>query len=334
MAQPLLSFVASAALLAGASAAQAVIVAGPQARNTAAPTGTLADSGWQWQGQFGPFLGTAIAPNWFITAEHIGVGASSPFVYRNAQGQPTSYSVAQIVDDPSSDLRLVRVNGTLSSFAPIWDGGGDGSELNRSFVVIGRGTQRGAEVFGPSSVASPTRGKKNSQFKGWLWGSGDGVQAWGTNVATSFVDGGPTLGSLIYGNFSRAGGDNEAMLSAGDSGGGLFMQNAAGQWKLAGINYGAEFLFARTQGGETFAAALHDMGGFYAASTNPYTFLPEQTADRQAGFYSTRVSSRLAWINGVITAPPPPAETIAVPEPASMSLLALSSVVLLRRRRS
>jgi len=46
--------------------------------NTAAPTGQLADSGWQWVGNWNGFQGTAIGPNHFVTARHIGgsVGAS------------------------------------------------------------------------------------------------------------------------------------------------------------------------------------------------------------------------------------------------------------------
>jgi hypothetical protein len=36
--------------------------------NTTAPTGEYADSGWQYQGRWGNFLGTVISPNCFITA--------------------------------------------------------------------------------------------------------------------------------------------------------------------------------------------------------------------------------------------------------------------------
>ena len=42
--------------------AHAVIVLSDAGRNTAAPTGSLANSGWQYQGQWAGFLGTPIAP--------------------------------------------------------------------------------------------------------------------------------------------------------------------------------------------------------------------------------------------------------------------------------
>ena len=41
--------------------------------NTNAPTGSLTNSGWQYEGLWSSFyLGTPIAPNFFITAHHIG----------------------------------------------------------------------------------------------------------------------------------------------------------------------------------------------------------------------------------------------------------------------
>src|SRR4030095_5029895 len=40
--------------------------------NTTAPTGALASSGWELQGQWSIFLGTPIASNFFITAAHFG----------------------------------------------------------------------------------------------------------------------------------------------------------------------------------------------------------------------------------------------------------------------
>src|ERR1039458_6573682 len=46
---------------------------GDPAANTTEPTGTLAGSGWQYEGLIGAFLGTAIAPHFFITAQHFGV---------------------------------------------------------------------------------------------------------------------------------------------------------------------------------------------------------------------------------------------------------------------
>lgn len=317
-------------LLSMPATASAVIVPGVQQRNTAAPSGTLANAGWQWQGRFGGFLGTPIGPKHFLTAKHIGHGVGTPLIYKDSSGATVSYpTVAQFLD-PNSDLRILEISGTFDSWAPMWDAAVDGSEVGRSLFVAGRGTARGDEVFGPSSNAGPQHGRKPSELKGWLWGADDRVQSWGTNTVDGIVNGGTSLGELLYFDFDRNASDDEAMLSAGDSSGGVFIQNSSGQWKLAGVNYGAEFQFARTDGGPTFNAALFDIGGLYYAATNPDLYFPEQGYDQPAGSYSTRVSGRLSWINGVLNGSAKP--QAVVPEPSSLGLLAMSTLLLRRRR--
>ena len=65
--------VAALALLAAQLPARAVILfgTGDPTVNTTAPTGALADSGWQFEGDWIGFLGTAIAPQFFVSAKHI-----------------------------------------------------------------------------------------------------------------------------------------------------------------------------------------------------------------------------------------------------------------------
>ena len=45
---------------------------GDPSYNAAAPTGSLTNSGWQYQGTWLAYLGTPIAPRYFITAKHVG----------------------------------------------------------------------------------------------------------------------------------------------------------------------------------------------------------------------------------------------------------------------
>ena len=86
-------------LLGVASRSEAIITLGGTGRNTSAPIGALANSGWQYEGLIGAYTGTAISPNSFITAQHIGnmLGASFAFDGQN-------YPVVSAVDDPYSDL--------------------------------------------------------------------------------------------------------------------------------------------------------------------------------------------------------------------------------------
>jgi hypothetical protein len=48
--------------------------------NTTAPTNDPAGSGWNYEGLFGGFLGTPIAPHFFLSAGHIG-DALNPLIY-------------------------------------------------------------------------------------------------------------------------------------------------------------------------------------------------------------------------------------------------------------
>src|SRR3954447_4709181 len=76
--------------------------------NTTAPTGALTNSGWQYQGTWGAFLGTPVAPKYFITAAHVGGSIGDQFSFRGV-----NYATTALFDDPNSDLRLWRICGTF-----------------------------------------------------------------------------------------------------------------------------------------------------------------------------------------------------------------------------
>ncbi len=281
-----------------AGTARAVILygTGDPTANTTAPTGALAGSGWQYEGQFGAYLGTPIGSNYFITAGHIG-GASlvgTAFVY-----QGTSYTTTAAYKDPNSDLCIYKVNGTFTSIAPLYTK--PGGEVGLQMTVFGRGTQRGSDVIVGDGA--------NQHVGGWLWGSSDSVERWGTNTVSQIVTD-PTLGPLVYATFDASGGPNEATLSAGDSGGGVFVQDTDGQWKLAGINYGVDDPFYRSATGSGgFYGAMFDTTGLYEDDgMGGYV-----TANNPAGMYASEIAGDLGFIDGV------------VPEPSSGTLLGLGA---------
>jgi hypothetical protein len=254
--------------------------------NTSAPTGALTNSGWQYEGQWVGFLGTAIAPQYFVAAHHVGGNIGAPFVYQGA-----TYLTTAFFDDPDSDLRIWRVCGTFQSYSMLYT---NSDETGKALVVFGRGTQRGAPV---SSAAGVTNG--------WLWGLSDGVQRWGQNTVAGVVDGdqsfpipGGRLGSLLRASFD-AGGLNQATLSTGDSGGGVFLQDGA-DWKLAGINYGVDGFFNTSTNGPGFSAAIFDERGLYLGAEGNWTLIPDSPAPIAEAFYATRISSNLSWILSII----------------------------------
>jgi hypothetical protein len=72
--------------------------------------------------------------------------------------------------------------------------------------------------------------------------------------------------------------------------------------KLAGIHYSVDGYFSFIgSSNDQFNAALLDVGGLYVGSeSDGWTFYTNQVTDIPSGFYSTRISANLAWINSVI----------------------------------
>jgi hypothetical protein len=259
--------------------------------NTTAPGGSLTDSGWQYEADWGGYLGTPIAPNFFISAAHIGQPASGLIFEGNGYKLVGSFSL------PGSDFLIWKVAGTFTDFAPLYT---RSDEVGEHLVVVGCGTQRGTERT------------LDDTLRGWNWGISDQVRRWGENDVTSIVPFGGH--DLIYATFDQhvVPGDhpNEAHLSSGDSGGGIFL-NDAGTWKLAGINFAVDGHYwvtppppdqdpSLTQ----FDAAMFDAVGFYYFDDTTQTYVQVPGPDPSpTGFYSSRISSELAWIASVIADP-------------------------------
>ncbi len=113
-----------------------------------------------------------------------------------------------------------------------------------------------------------------------------------------------TLGpdfETLYGTFDAGGMLEESTFSVGDSGGAAFIKEAA-TWKLAGIHYSVDGpYYVDVAGNGGFNGALFDSRGLYVSdegSPPNYVLISGPTAV-PAGYYSTRVSSRLGWIYSV-----------------------------------
>jgi hypothetical protein len=285
--------------------------------NNSAPIGPYLNSGWQYQGLFGGFMGTAISPTHFITAQHIGV-ADSIFA------QPTyltgNAAVNHTIDTSvnggtgywnisGTDLRIFQITGsTFTDYAPLYTGT---DETGKTGVVIGRGGPRGGDVMlGPD-------------LKGWYTGGGDGVVRWGLNtVSGGYTDSG--VGDLLYADFDNVSGVEEAHLSVGDSGGAFFLDDG-GTWKLAGINYAVDGRFSfNSDGSSPFSAALFDIGGLYIESSPSWVGVPDPPQDLPSSFYVSRISSHAAAISAIAV----------IPEPSSALLVGVACAGwTLRRRR-
>ncbi len=275
--------------------------------NIVAPTAAFANSGWQYEGFFGSYLGTMVSPTMFMTAQHIGVNSSTFSYDAIFSGAPTvNYSINSSANGgvgywniSGTDLRIYQISGgTFPTYAPIHSGSAD---LTSDFVVTGRGGPRGAEV---------TLGFTS---KGYSTTASDGVARWGRNTFTGSVSSG--AGPLLVANFDPLANQDEATLSVGDSGGGAFIK-VGGVWELAGINYGVENgpFSTSPDGSNSFTAALFDANGYF--EQNGASWLP---VTGPTSLYLSRVSSSAAEIQSIV----------AVPEPSSAFLVGGAALLLL-----
>jgi hypothetical protein len=276
-----------AALIVSTSPAKAIILygTGDPNQNTAAPTGALANSGWELQGSWGIVQGTPVGPHHFITAFHVGGNVGDVFTF-----QGRSYVAIAEHADALSDLHLWEVAGTFPVWAQLYDGV---TETGLDLMVYGRGVRRGAEV------------RVNNVLKGWQWGEWDGALRWGRNkVASLMADPSrpaadqPQLMVVAFNSNATA---DEAHLGYGDSGGGVFIQEN-GAWRLAGINYSVDGPYNTSNSGAGFEAAIFDEGGLYQGG-GPWTLVADRSTSQAGNFYATRIKARLSWIQSVLTAP-------------------------------
>ena len=290
---------------------------GDAGHNTTAPTGIYEDSGWQYEGRYGSFLGTIIAPQYFITAQHFGTQGGT-YVHSGIfnGGADVVYNIdlaanggAGYWDIAGTDLRIFRVEEYFPYYAPLYTGT---LEVGMTIVTHGMGGPRGGEVL------------VGGDLHGWEHSGGDGTARWGTNIISSIQ---PTaLGDLISATFSASGTLHEATLSGGDSGGGVFV-NDGGVWKLAGVNYSVDGRFDtnNTVGdGSDFDAALFDRGGLYQGSDAfGWSFNPDLPLDNPSSMYATRISSNAGAITSIAV----------VPEPQSALLVLLAALCGVCQRR-
>jgi hypothetical protein len=284
----LLVAIALSLLLAGPVSAVLFASTGDPSYNTNAPSGTLTNSGWQFQGRLGNYLGTPIGPHHFIAAQHIsGLSVGTKFYYNG-----DVFTTTAKIHDAGSDLTIWKVAERFSSYAPLYSGT---AEVNKGLVVFGRGVDRGVPIT--NTVTTGFWPKKTTTIitNGWLWGATNYIQRWGTNMVSGTAT--SSEGYPLLEVDWNAGGNN-CMLADKDSSGALFIKDN-GIWKLAGINYSvgpaATYSF-NSNGSNSFKAAILDFRGespLYASIGTNWILM---SSSQKSSFYASRISSRYSWI--------------------------------------
>jgi hypothetical protein len=317
-------FFAAALSFVCAGPASAVVLFSSPNSNTTAPTDPGELTAWNYTGNFRGFVGTPIGSQYFIAAQHIDAGvignpgdAANDFSY-----QGTTYTEQAFYNVPGTDLQVWKVNGTFSSWAPVWNDSVDGSEVGKNLFVVGNGVSRGAAVNDSSS-----------NLRGWLLGGpgNNNPTSWGENNVTGLADF-ATNGDkqLLKFNFDASGpgnvGANEAAITTDDSGGGLFIESG-GVWKLAAINLGVDSPWSFTNpntdpNAQQFNADIFDSTGLWEQDTPGHWV---QSAGGPGASYSSRISPNLQNIEDNFTG--------LLPEPASLAIIALAASLPMRRAR-
>jgi hypothetical protein len=266
----------------------------PAANTETAPTGEFVGSGWQHQLRYLTSHATIISPKHFVTATHLG----------SSQTQVTQASFFNGVEDRvfavkgvpvrigDTDLRVFEIWETFDDYALLYTGS---AEAGKEMVVNGRGIDRGDEVLG----------------KGWKWGAYSTQKSrWGRNqVDGAFISNG---NELLHFDFDNLLGQDEAMVTARDSGGGWFIKDD-GVWKLAGVTFAVDATYSDAvdpSDDNDFYGAFYDAGGFYIGGdssgwdhipTSGNSNDPGQSAFyRQTNGYGSRISASAAEIQVII----------------------------------
>ena len=233
------------------------------------------DRGWSVTGSWQVGGGVAVAPNYFLTAQHLGGTPGQPFVIDGH-----TYNSSAFTDIAGSDLRMVKITGTFPSYAPLYRSPA-GSEAGKAISMIGFGRfAHGAAV---------TTGTTQN---GWNWGT-----AAGKNFAMNTAAGATTISGmqLLDYTFNPVSGQNEGIYSVGDSGGGTFI-NTGGAWRLAGVNFAVTNFYTQPLAPNPIQASIYNGTGLYVKDQNG-NFVPATAP--QSG-YATEIAAYLSRIDSVI----------------------------------
>jgi len=171
----------------------------------------------------------AIAPNHILACKHQGGDVNTPVVIGGV-----TYSVDQILNHPTADLRVVKLHSAnLGNYVQLYT---EPNEISREIIIAGFGRGRGTTVYKSFPKVA----------KGYTWSTeaeyNNHTQRWGTNrveandIGTS---GSGYISHVLIADFDAPDANSstvyEGTIAQYDSGGGWFIKSG-GIWKVAGLN--------------------------------------------------------------------------------------------------
>ena len=340
-----LTFVVAALLLPllAAPSANALILYGSEKRNTTAPTGAFANSGWDDAGFIGGFNANndfiinnctwPVSSNWAMRAYHT-TGDGTGDIYMD--GVP--HHIVQTVHLAGTDVAMSQVDTPFPRYASLYQGS---ATPGANEMIFGSGfNEKDQPIYTPGT----------NQIGGWTFKNGSNPYSWGRNQVSDTVDVaiGANTTNTLYATFDKptlddgspnpmSVGADEAMAGFGDSAGGVFLQQD-GQWKLAGVIYAIDSgVYYDANGNTPNFGAIFDARGLYgdfpSDPNNPnsapfrhmiggsYTVNNEPGISAYSlGFYATNLSHYNDFIDANLHS------AVAAPEWGTLALLLLPAL--------
>jgi hypothetical protein len=142
-----------------------------------------------------------------------------------------------------------------------------------------------------------------------LWTVADGRLRWGTNAVDATSVGGSDLTDFLVCQFRNRSGTDIATFSVGDSGGGAFLKDTDGAWKLAGVVSRVESQYRYTPDGETINAALYDRRQFYEFTGSAWSIDASSLTRPASIMLASRVTVAVPYIDQAMAQVPDGTDT-------------------------
>jgi hypothetical protein len=236
-----------------------------------------------------------ISPKHFITATHLGAAemvVTQPIHFNGVEARTWAIRPGARVVIGTTDLAVFEIWETFDDCAELYP---KSDEAGKEMVIHGRGFGRGAELAG----------------KGWEWGDSTTRKSrWGRNV----LDGVDTFegDELLFFSLSDVLGQDEAMATGGDSGGGWFIKDGP-VWKLAAVSFAVDLFYSEAAvpaNANSLKGSFYDAGGLSIGSdAEGWDLVPTTGSSldpdddefyRQSHTYGSRISGSLAEIELLI----------------------------------